>query len=131
MARFAPGGTTFLVDKDFGAVEYAQQNTRRNGLSNCRVLLSNGFDQLPGPQRFDLIAANLPAKVGRELLTILLTDASRRLRVGGRLYVVTISGLRRFIERSMREVFGSYEKVKQGKSYTVARARVAEAFRER
>jgi hypothetical protein len=31
----------------------------------------------------------------------------------------------------MREVFGSYEKVKQGKSYTVARARVEEAFRER
>jgi 16S rRNA G1207 methylase RsmC len=131
MARFAPAGTTFLVDKDFVAIEYAEQNARRNGLTNCRVMLSNGFDQIPGTQRFDLIAANLPAKVGRELLSILLTDASRRLRVGGRLYVVTISGLRRFIERAMREVFGSYEKVKQGKSYTVARARVEEAFRER
>jgi 16S rRNA G1207 methylase RsmC len=109
-------------------------STRISWPSNTRSrtrAATGGFDQIPGTQRFDLIAANLPAKVGRELLSILLTDASRRLRVGGRLYVVTISGLRRFIERAMREVFGSYEKVKQGKSYTVARARVEEAFRER
>ncbi|UCE86074.1 MAG: class I SAM-dependent methyltransferase [Deltaproteobacteria bacterium] len=131
MARCAPAGTTFMVDKDFVAVEYAAENARRNGLENCRALLSNGFDQLPREQRFDVIAANLPAKVGKELLAILLCDARARLRDGGRLYVVTISGLRRFIERALREVFGNYEKVKQGKSYTVALARVAAACGER
>jgi 16S rRNA G1207 methylase RsmC len=33
---------------------------------------------------------------------------------------VTITGLRRLFERSLEEVFGNYEKVKQGKTYTVA-----------
>jgi 16S rRNA (guanine1207-N2)-methyltransferase len=36
--------------------------------------------------------------------------------------VVTITGLRRFIERNFEEVFGNYKKLKQGKDYTVARA---------
>jgi 16S rRNA G1207 methylase RsmC len=36
--------------------------------------------------------------------------------------VVTISGLRKFIAKAFQEVFGNYEKLKQGKTYTVARA---------
>ena len=124
MAHCAPRGSTLLVDKDFVAVAYAERNARANGLSNCNTLLSNGFDQIPAEQRFDVIGANLPAKVGRELLGILLVDARSRLRAGGRLEVVTLSGLRRFIERALHEVFGNYEKVKQGRTHTVARAQL-------
>jgi 16S rRNA (guanine1207-N2)-methyltransferase len=45
------------------------------------------------------------------------------LNPDGRLYVVTITGLRRFIEKGFKEVFGNYEKLKQGRDYTVALAR--------
>ena len=69
-----------------------------------------------------MIAANLPAKTGKELLYLLLSDARAHLAPGGRLYLVTISGLRRFIERNVRELFGSYTKLKQGRSTTVALA---------
>ena len=41
---------------------------------------------------------------------------------GGRFYVVTLSALRRFVERTFRELFGNYEKVKQGRSHTVSLA---------
>ena len=118
MARLAPRGRTWLVDKDFVAVEYARQNAGRNRATNTEVRLSNGFNQVDG--RFQVIAANLPAKTGKELLQLLLCDASAHLAPGGRLYVVTISGLRRFIERNVNEVFGNYKKLKQGRSYTVA-----------
>ena len=37
-------------------------------------------------------------------------------------HVVTVSGLRRFIERNFIEVFGNYDKLKQGAHYTVALA---------
>ncbi len=121
LARLAPGGRTWLVDKDFVAVELARKNAELNGATNVTVRLSNGFSHVERHD-FDVIAANLPAKTGKELLSLLLHDAHAHLSPGGRLYVVTLSGLRRFVERHLREVFGSYKKVKQGRSYTVALA---------
>lgn len=122
LARLAPQGHTTLVDKDFVAVDYARRNLAGNGLANGEALLSNGFDAVR-ERRFDLIVANLPAKVGKELLTIYLHDARATLRPGGALWMVTVTGLRRFIERMSKEVFGDYDKVKQGPHYTVAVAR--------
>ena len=71
---------------------------------------------------FDNIVANLPAQVGKELLYTILSDAKDHLKPGGQLVVVTISGLRMFIKRNLKEVVGNYEKVKQGRGHTVMRA---------
>lgn len=128
LAALAPSGSTLMVDKDFVAVDYANRNARRNGLTNAQAMLSNGFDQIPPDLRFDLIASNIPAKVGKELLAILLHDARDRLKPGGRLYVVTVNGLREFMKRNLSEVFGNYDKCKQGAHYTVG---MAERIRER
>ena len=122
LAALAPAGQTLMVDKDFVAVDFAERNARRNRLDNARVLLSNGFDQVPKDLRFDRITSNVPAKVGKELLSILLHDARDRLRPGGRVYVVTINGLREFMKRNLQEVFGNYDKLKQGAHYTVGMA---------
>ncbi len=122
MAGLAPRGQTYLVDKDFVAVEYARKNAQLNGLDNCHALLSDGFGALPPAQRFDVIASNLPAKAGNEAYYILFADAHDQLVAGGRLYVVTLSAQRRFIERAFRERFGNYEKVKQSRSHTVSLA---------
>ena len=122
MAREAPEGRTLLVDKDFVAVDYARANLARNGIDNAEAQLSNGFQHIDPARRFDVIASNIPAKVGKELLTLLLHDARARLRPGGVLYVVTINGLRQFMKRHLREVFGHYEKLKQSTHYTAARA---------
>jgi 16S rRNA G1207 methylase RsmC len=109
------------VDKDFMAVEYANLNARLNHIANARAMLSNAFQHLD-ERRFDLVASNVPAKVGKEMLAIMLNDAHAHLRPGGRIWVVTITGLRRLFERSLEDIFGNYEKVKQGKTYTVASA---------
>ncbi len=121
LAKRAPKGRHLLIDKDFVAVEYSRKNARRNRLDNTEVFLSNGFNQV-GERHFDLIVSNLPAKTGKELYYLYFYDALERLRPGGRIYVVTISGLRQFVGRAFREVFGNYKKVKQGKVYTVAMA---------
>ena len=121
MAALAPEGRTLLVDKDFVATEYSRKNAELNNLRNAEVLLSIGFNQV-GKRKFDLVASNLPAKTGKELFYLYFYDALTHLRVDGRCYVVTITGLRRFVERAFKEVFGNYRKVKQGRSYTVALA---------
>ena len=121
LAKCVPTATVYMVDKDFVAIDYARKNVKQNGLQNCHVLLSNGFSHLPDVQ-FDLIASNLPANVGKELLQIFLIDAKKHLKPNGRLYVVTISGLREFIKRNFKTIFGNYRKVKQRGTHTVAMA---------
>jgi len=121
IAKLSPRGEVHMVDKDFVAVAYAKKNAEANGVKNSKVYLSNGFGDVPDI-KFDLIVSNLPAKVGREFLWILLEDAKNHLKPGGRIYVVTISGLREFVKRNFQEVFGNYEKVKQGRKYTVGLA---------
>jgi len=121
LAKAAPDAKVEMVDKDFVAVEYASKNIAANDLLNCRAFLSNGFDQVEASE-FEIIASNLPAKVSNELFEIWFAEALRRLAPGGQLYVVTISGLREYIKRRFTDIFGNYEKLAQGKTYTVARA---------
>jgi len=122
MAKNALQGQVHMVDKDFIAIEYARKNIQQNHLTNARAYLSNGFSHIKPEVKFDLITSNVPAKVGRELLTIILHDARQRLTPGGQLVLVAISGLRKFIKNSMLDTFGNYKKLKQGRSYTVAKS---------
>jgi len=119
IAKATPGGMVHMVDKDFVAVDFAKKNARINGIDNCEIYLSNAFSAV-GEIRFDNIVSNLPAKAGGELLHIILSDARERLKPGGQLVVVTISGLKAFIKRNFRELFGNYRKLKQGRTHTVA-----------
>lgn len=122
LAADAPQGHVTLVDRDFLAVEYARKNAALNRLSNVTCRLGHGFSGTDPEERFDNVVSNLPAKTGGEMLQVLLYDAWRHLRPGGRLCVVTVTGLRRFIRRHLEGRFGNYDKLKQGKSYTVAQA---------
>lgn len=122
LARLAPRGQTLMVDKDFMAVEYANRNCAANGIGNARAQLSNGLQHIDPALKFDLIVSNLPAKASKEQHYLFLFDSLARLKPGGRFYVVTINGLREFMARTLKEVFGNYDKLKQGKVYTVAMA---------
>ncbi|MDH5407677.1 MAG: methyltransferase [Gammaproteobacteria bacterium] len=121
LAKLSPEGKTTLVDRDFIAVEYANKNIANNKISNAEALLSNGFASI-GDKKFDIVASNIPAKVGNEMLSLFMHDAYKQLNPGGRIYVVTINGLRNYIKRNFKEIFGNYKKCKQGTNYTVAMA---------
>lgn len=119
MAKQAPLGKTILLDKDFVAIQHAQQNIKLNKTNCASAILSNGFSALKD-EKFDLIVSNIPAKVGNEMLYLFLYDAFYHLKPGGKFVVVTVNGLRHFCKRTFNEVFGNYRKEKQGKSYTVS-----------
>ena len=121
-AKLAEKGHVHMVDKDFVAVEYAKKNAELNKVSNSEIYLSNGLGNVPNSAQFDVILSNLPAKPEREFFDILLADAKEHLKPNGKLYVVTINGLREFIKRNFTDVFGNYDKLKQGEKYTVAMA---------
>ena len=122
IAQRAPQGQVHMVDKDFLAVQYTNDNASRNSLTNARAYLSNGFSHVEPDLSLSLVVSNLPAKVGNEFFQILFDDAWRHLEPGGRIVVVTITGLRSFVKRSFTDVFGNYEKLKQGRAYTISMA---------
>ena len=121
LAKMAPQGFHSLIDKDYVAVDYARRNLLANRISNAEVFLSNGLSEV-GDRQFDVVVSNLPAKAGNELFYLYFYDALHHLKPGGRIVVVTINGLRDFIKRSFKEVFGNYDKLKQGARYTISQA---------
>jgi len=121
MAKACPDSRVILLDKDFVAIDYAQGNLGRNRLANAEARLSNGLSAVDG-EAFDRLYSNVPAKVGKEMWQIMLYDTWRGLRPGGEVWFVSINGLREYFKRTMKEQFGNYDKVKQGKTYTVHRA---------
>ena len=122
MAKCADQGQTLMVDKDFMAVAYSNQNATLNRLPNAKAMLSNGFQHIDKASKFDVIASNIPAKVGKEMMSILLHDMYNHLKPGGRVYLVTINGLREYMKRNLKSTFGNFDKLKQGTNYTVSYA---------
>ena len=123
MAKLAPQGKTLMVDKDFMAIEYTRKNAKLNQLTNVEALLSNGFQHIDPKRQFNVIASNVPAKVGKEMMSLMLHDAHQHLSKDGKLYLVTVNGLRQYMKRNLKEIFGNYKKIKQGKTYTIHLAR--------
>ena len=111
LAKHCTKGEVHMVDKDFVAVELANNNAKLNNLSNAKAYFSDAFLQIPNEVKFDQVISNLPAKVGREQLSIILYDALDALKPGGKITVVTINGLKDFIKNNFKSVFGNYKKL--------------------
>jgi 16S rRNA G1207 methylase RsmC len=122
VAKSCPQGEVHLVDKDFVAIELSNINAKLNGINNAKAYLSDAFSNVNKYQYFDQILSNVPAKVGREQLSIILHDAHDALKPGGKITFVTINGLRHFMKDNFKAVFGNYKKLKQGQKYTIAQA---------
>ncbi|MFP6775270.1 MAG: methyltransferase [PS1 clade bacterium] len=122
VAKSCPQGEVHMVDKDFVAIEMANINSQINNIDNAYIYLSDAFINIEKTEHFDQILSNIPAKVGREQLSIILYDAYDALRPGGKITFVTINGLRDFIKSNFKSVFGNYKKLKQGQKYTISQA---------
>ena len=122
LARQCHKGKVHMVDKDFVAVELSKYNAKINKVSNAKAYLSDAFLQVPNDIKFNQIISNIPAKVGREQLSIILYDAFDALQPGGSITVVTINGLKDFIKNNFKSVFGNYKKIKQGQKYVISQA---------
>ncbi|HIG88471.1 methyltransferase [Candidatus Thioglobus sp.] len=122
VAKSCPKGEVHMVDKDFIAVELSNNNAKLNHITNANAYLSDAFLSVNKDNYFNQIISNVPAKVGREQLSIILYDAYGALKPGGTITFVTINGLRHFIKDNFKSVFGNYKKLKQGQKYTIAQA---------
>ncbi len=91
MAREASSGKVTMVDASLAAVATAQQSVIEQGLTNVRVLSSDGA-QAVRDQRFSLIATNPPFHQGGiqtlQIAERFIRDAAQVLDQKGRFYLV-------------------------------------------
>ena len=122
LAKHCSDGEVHMVDKDFVAIELSNSNAKLNNINNAKAYLSDAFMHISNDIKFDKIISNIPAKVGREQLSIILYDALDALKPGGSITIVSIIGLKDFIKSNFKSVFGNYKKLKQGQKYVVSQA---------
>jgi 16S rRNA G1207 methylase RsmC len=97
LARRFSAAQVVSVDRDLLAVRYARHNALLNDAPNVTVLGSVGFEHVPRTP-FDLIVANIPAKIGDEAIEQeFVLDPLAHLRPGGDYWFVVVSGLNRLI----------------------------------
>ncbi len=118
MALMAPKGTTYMVDRDFIAIDYAKRNIKENNLKNAQALLSNGFSHIDD-KKFDVISSNLPAHVSHEALRRMIDGMHPHLKENGRVYVVVISMFGYFVKRELMKNFKNCKKLKEGPKHIV------------
>lgn len=122
-AKLAVDGQVDLIDKDFVAVEYANRNIKLNDINNAGAYLSNMFDQVDETKKFEVILSNIPAKVTREMYWLMFYESWRRLKPGGRIYLVAIAHLAKFLKSNLKEFFGNYKKLDHNQRYVVYQAK--------
>jgi 16S rRNA (guanine1207-N2)-methyltransferase len=91
IARHASHGHVTMVDVSLAAIEAAQQATEQSGLTNMRILPSDGA-QAVLDQRFDLVVTNPPFHQAGIQTTAIATrfirEAAQVLKPRGRFYLV-------------------------------------------
>jgi len=123
IARLAHKGSVTMVDVSLAAVAVAQRMVEQSGLSNLRVLPSDGAQAVLS-QRFSLVVTNPPFHMGGIQTTSVaerfIREAAQVLRPRGRFYLVANRFLK--YEPTLRASFNTVEEVAGNTRYKVLRA---------
>lgn len=97
LARLQPEAQVYSIDRDLLAVRYTRHNAELNQITNLTAVGSVGLEHAPR-EPFDLIVANIPAKIGDDAIEReFVLDPYERLRPGGDYWFVVVSGLNHLI----------------------------------
>lgn len=109
----------YLCDIAEQAVDCAKRNAAANGVGGVQCLCSDGLDALPPEVQFSCILSNPPYHADFAVPKKMIAQSFRRLKVGGRLYMVTKR--RAWYENRLKAVFGGV-RVREQAGYFVFEA---------
>lgn len=119
LAKKNPQAQVTLIDKDLLAVRYSKHNIEKNRIQNAITFGSVGMEQVID-KTFDLIASNIPAKIGDEAIAkdFILTPYEH-LNPGGELWIVVVNALNRLIPKIGRQQKLNMKEVRKRKGHSV------------
>ncbi len=123
LARRFPEAEVIMADRDLLAVRYANHNATLNAVTNAHAVGSVGVAALPAGD-YDVIVANIPAKIGDEAIELEFVQRPLELlRPGGEYWFVVVSGLNRLIPRIGVRRQLALKELKKRAGHTVYRVR--------
>ena len=121
LARRYPEADVVMADSNLLAVRYARRNAALNGAANAEVVGSVGLEGVP-ERSYDLIVANVPAKIGDAAIEAEFIDGPRgRLTTDGSYWFVAVSGLNHLLKRIAGRGGAPLRQVRKRSGHTVYR----------
>lgn len=77
-----------MLDINERALNLARKNVMLNGLSNVKILESDGFSAIDDNEKFDIIVTNPPIRAGKKVIYKMYEDSLNHLKQGGYFYLV-------------------------------------------
>ncbi len=114
IAHENPHLVVVMSDVNPRCVKLARMNVKKNNLTNARVVVSDGFANVP--EVFDTIVQNPPQAAGKDVCLGMIRGSFDHLKTGGSLQIVgrhNVGG--RSLEKMMKEIFKNVE-VREKKS---------------
>lgn len=88
----SPYSDVHMTDRDALAIKFSKLNAKLNKVGEVQIYGSLGYDDVT-EKDFDLIISNIPAKVGKKVLTHMLVDSKYFLKKDGLIAIVVIDGI--------------------------------------
>lgn len=121
LAKNNPEAQVIMVDRDLLALRFANINIVKNNVTNATTLGSVGMEAVT-TENFDLIASNIPAKIGDEAITEeFILAPYKHLNPAGELWVVVVNALNRLIPKIGSKYHLNVKAIKKGNGHTVYR----------
>ncbi|HSI68037.1 MAG TPA: class I SAM-dependent methyltransferase [Planococcus sp. (in: firmicutes)] len=123
IAKTFPHKEVHMVDVNTRAIELAEKNTEKNGITNVRIYESDGLAAVEEAE-FSAILTNPPIRAGKETIFRFYEEAYAKLSNGGTLWVVIQKKQGApSTEAKLSELFGEVRTVDKDKGYFVFEAR--------
>ncbi len=106
-----------MVDRDALAVDFANLNAEKNGLSAAKAHASLGLTDT-FETRYDLIVSNLPGKAGSAVLRDLVRSGYNRLSASGEFWGVVVNPIWPEVESVVDELDSTIVHVERGSRHT-------------
>lgn len=101
LKSFYEPSVVHMVDRDALTLEFSKKNMEFNNLEEIKIYGSLGYDDVSETD-FDLIASNIPSKVGEPILAHILEDARFYLCPGGKVAIVVIDAIGDYVTKVLK-----------------------------
>lgn len=112
-----------IIDINKRAIHLCERNIELNEIKNCRVFLSNIYENID--KTYDYIITNPPIRAGKEVVLKILSEAKNHLKTNGELWFVINKDQGANSTKKALENWYNIEIVEKSKGFLVFRAKIS------
>ena len=112
-----------IIDINKRAIHLCERNIELNEIKNCRVFLSNIYENID--KTYDYIITNPPIRAGKEVVLKILSEAKKHIKDNGELWFIINKDQGAKSTKKALENWYNIEIVEKSKGFLVFRAKIS------